>query len=85
MYQLLAACLLHDNRRDEAVAVLRQGFDVADERGDNMPRDEMVRMLVELGEPAPASKRPAKTAPTERAAAFVVSGPVARSGATRIS
>jgi tetratricopeptide (TPR) repeat protein len=59
VYHLLALALLHDNRRDEAVAVLRQGFAVADERGDNLPRDEMARMLVELGEPAPESKRPA--------------------------
>jgi Fe-S cluster biosynthesis and repair protein YggX len=63
VYHLLAQCLIHDNRHDEAVAVLRQGFDVADERGDNMPRDEMVRMLVELGEAAPVSKRPAQAAP----------------------
>ncbi len=62
VYHLLALGLLHDNRRDEAVQALRQGFEVADERGDNMPRDEMARMLVELGEPAPASKRTA-TAP----------------------
>jgi Fe-S cluster biosynthesis and repair protein YggX len=59
VYQLLALALLHDNQKDEAVAVLRRGFDVADERGDNLPRDEMARMLVELGEPAPASKRAA--------------------------
>ena len=52
-YHLLALALLHDGRRDEALTVLRQGFTVADERGDNMPRDEMARMLVELGEPAP--------------------------------
>jgi len=57
VYHLLALCLTHDSRRDEAVQALRQGFEVADERGDNMPRDEMARMLVELGEPAPASKR----------------------------
>jgi tetratricopeptide (TPR) repeat protein len=57
VYHLLALALVHDNQKDEAVRVLRQGFDVADERGDNMPRDEMARMLVELGEPAPASKR----------------------------
>jgi Fe-S cluster biosynthesis and repair protein YggX len=62
VYHLLALCLLHDNRSDEAIPVLRQGFDVADERGDNMPRDEMARVLVELGEPAPTSKRP--TEPT---------------------
>ncbi len=60
VYHLLALCLLHDKRRDEAVQALRQGFEVADERGDNMPRDEMARMLVELGEPAPESKRVAE-------------------------
>ena len=63
VYHLLALSLLHDNRRDEAVAALRQGFEVADERGDNMPRDEMARMLVELGEPAPESKRAAASGP----------------------
>src|SRR5262249_17033553 len=62
VYQLLAACLLNTGKRDEAVAALKQGFEVADERGDNMPRDEMARMLVELGEPAPASKRGARAA-----------------------
>src|SRR5437588_12250209 len=60
VYHLLAQALLADGRRDEAVGVLRQGFQVADERGDNMPRDEMARMLVELGEPAPAPRREAR-------------------------
>jgi tetratricopeptide (TPR) repeat protein len=59
VYHLLALALLHDNQKGQAVEVLRRGFDVADERGDNLPRDEMARMLVELGEPAPASKRAA--------------------------
>ncbi|HXG08394.1 MAG TPA: Fe(2+)-trafficking protein [Gemmataceae bacterium] len=59
VFQLLGTCLIQLGRRDEAVAVLRQGFDVADARGDNMPRDEMARMLTELGEPAPVSKRTA--------------------------
>jgi tetratricopeptide (TPR) repeat protein len=62
VYQLLAASLLKLNQREEAVATLRKGFEIADERGDNMPRDEMTRMLVELGEPAPAS-RAAQAAP----------------------
>lgn len=57
VYQLLALALLASDKRDEAVEVLRKGFDVADERGDNMPRDEMGRMLVELGQPTPVSKR----------------------------
>jgi tetratricopeptide (TPR) repeat protein len=57
VYQLLALALLHNNQKHEAVEVLRRGFDVADERGDNLPRDEMARMLTELGEPAPAPRR----------------------------
>jgi tetratricopeptide (TPR) repeat protein len=57
VYQLLGACLMQLNQRDEAVRVLREGFAVADERGDNMPRDQMAAMLVQLGEPAPVSKK----------------------------
>jgi tetratricopeptide (TPR) repeat protein len=59
VYQLLGACLLELGQRDEAVSTLRQGFEVADERGDNMPRDEMARMLKEQGESVPESKRAA--------------------------
>jgi Fe-S cluster biosynthesis and repair protein YggX len=57
VYQLLSQCLLDDNRRDEAVVVLRQGFDVADEQGDNMPREAMTSMLKELGEPEPILRK----------------------------
>lgn len=55
VYQLLAASLLHLGAREDAVRVLREGFDVAQERGDRIPRDEMVRMLKECGETAPAT------------------------------
>jgi tetratricopeptide (TPR) repeat protein len=57
VYHLLSLALVQANQKEEAIQVLRQGFDVADERGDNLPRDEMARMLVELGEPAPVSQR----------------------------
>jgi Fe-S cluster biosynthesis and repair protein YggX len=57
VYQLLAQSLLALDRRDEAVGVLREGFEVADQRGDRMPRDEMGRMLTDLGE------KPPQTAP----------------------
>lgn len=57
VFHLLALCLVHEGDKAGAVRVLREGFAVADERGDNMPRDEMARMLVELGEPAPVSAR----------------------------
>lgn len=65
VYQLLGQCLLDAGRRDEAVATWQQGFAVADERGDYMPRDEMSRLLVGQGQPAPASKREAGTGGTE--------------------
>jgi tetratricopeptide (TPR) repeat protein len=53
VYQLLASSLLQLGRKDEAISILKKGFGVADERGDNMPRDEMERMLVSLGETVP--------------------------------
>jgi tetratricopeptide (TPR) repeat protein len=60
VYHLLAQALLAADRRDEAIPILRQGFEVADERGDNIPREDMSTLLVELGEPAPVSRRTAQ-------------------------
>lgn len=57
VYHLLGQSLLSNQQRDEAIALLKQGFEVADEQGDNMPREAMARMLVELGEPEPVSKK----------------------------
>jgi tetratricopeptide (TPR) repeat protein len=57
VYQLLGQTLSALNRRDEAINVLREGFHVADERGDNIPREEMVKLLAQLGEAAPESKK----------------------------
>jgi tetratricopeptide (TPR) repeat protein len=57
VYQLLGAALLQLNKRAEAIKVLRQGFAVADERGDNIPRDEISKLLVQQGEPAPVSTK----------------------------
>jgi Fe-S cluster biosynthesis and repair protein YggX len=54
-YQLLAQTLLQLGQREEAVAVLLKGHAVAGERGDRMPREEMARMLTELGEPVPVA------------------------------
>lgn len=62
VYQLEAECLLRLGRRDEAVRLLKEGYGVADERGDMVPRDAMARMLKELGEEVPASKKPAVAA-----------------------
>jgi Fe-S cluster biosynthesis and repair protein YggX len=57
VYQLLATCFLKLNRPEDAAKVLETGFAVADERGDTVPRDEMSKMLVQLGQPAPVSNR----------------------------
>lgn len=63
VYQLLGSCLIQLNRRDDAVKVLRDGFAMADERGDYVPRDEISKLLVQQGEPAPVSKKPAAGGP----------------------
>lgn len=53
VYQLLADSLLKLDRQDEAVAKLTEGWKVADERGDKMPRDAMAQMLRQQGAPVP--------------------------------
>ncbi|HWG47849.1 MAG TPA: Fe(2+)-trafficking protein [Gemmataceae bacterium] len=63
VYHLLAQSLLANNQREETIALLKQGFETADEQGDNMPRDAMARMLVELGEPEPVSKKTTASGP----------------------
>ncbi len=55
-YQLIAKALLAQNLKDEAIERLNQGVMLADERGDLLPRNEMVGMLKELGAPVPALK-----------------------------
>jgi tetratricopeptide (TPR) repeat protein len=57
VYEYLGSCLLKLNRRDEAVKTLTEGWKVADERGDRMPRDDMGRMLAEQGEAPPQPAR----------------------------
>src|SRR5438270_13041701 len=43
VYQLLGQCLMK-----QAGQLLRKGFEVADERGDNVPREEKGRLLSQL-------------------------------------
>jgi tetratricopeptide (TPR) repeat protein len=60
VYQLLGAALISLGRREEAAETLTKGYAVADERGDNIPRDEMSKLLTQLGvqPPAPAKPKP---------------------------
>jgi Fe-S cluster biosynthesis and repair protein YggX len=52
-YQLLAAAQIKAGKSGDAIATLRLGFDVANSRGDLMPRNEMAAMMRELGETPP--------------------------------
>lgn len=81
VFQLLGSCLIKLGRRDEAVKVLRDGFGVADERGDNIPRDEMVKLLVSLGESAPESKKAARPAGAGAGSGFQCQRPGCMEGA----
>jgi tetratricopeptide (TPR) repeat protein len=53
VFQLLGECLIKLDKKDEAVQVLTQGWTVADDRGDRMPRDAMAKLLQQLGAPVP--------------------------------
>jgi len=55
-YQLLATSLLQQGRKDAAIDRLIQGVKVADDRGDLMPRNEMAKMLKDMGAPVPDLK-----------------------------
>jgi Fe-S cluster biosynthesis and repair protein YggX len=80
VYQLLGTCLIKLNRRPDAVKVLQEGFAVADERGDNTPRDEMSKLLVQLGEQAPVSQRGKSAAGAGPAGGFRCRRPGCQSG-----
>jgi tetratricopeptide (TPR) repeat protein len=62
-YQLLAGCLIKLNQQNEAIEVLVDGWRIADERGDKMPRDAMGEMLIQLGATMPQTQRPAEEGP----------------------
>ena len=55
VYQMLAEALLKENRKPEAIDRLTQGVKVAGARGDLMPKNEMIKMLKDLGAPVPES------------------------------
>jgi Fe-S cluster biosynthesis and repair protein YggX len=48
-YQLLADAQLKTGHRELAIATLKNGINIAHKRGDLMPRNDMSRMLKELG------------------------------------
>src|SRR3954454_22802115 len=58
VYQLLGQALVQQGNKEEAIKILTEGFAIADERGDNIPRDEMSKLLAGLGQPAPTPRKP---------------------------
>jgi Fe-S cluster biosynthesis and repair protein YggX/thioredoxin-like negative regulator of GroEL len=55
VYQLLASALIAADRKAEAIDRLTRGVEVAAARGEMMPRNEMIRMLKDLGAKVPES------------------------------
>jgi len=55
-YQLLGEALDRAGGHDKAVEVLTRGVTAADEQGDLMPRDAMMKMLRDWGAPVPVLK-----------------------------
>jgi Fe-S cluster biosynthesis and repair protein YggX len=56
-FQLLGTCYVKTGQRDLAIQTLKRGYKVAYERGDTMPREEMAKLLRELGEEPPTLER----------------------------
>lgn len=57
-YQLLAKAQLSLNRKSESIESIKRGLVVAHQRGDLMVKDELTRMLTELGEQPPTFDAP---------------------------
>ena len=53
VYQLLGECYIKQNDNAKAIEALTNGYKIADERGDKMPRDAMAKMLTTLDAPIP--------------------------------
>ncbi len=52
-YQMLAEAQVKAGKKGDAIATLRMGFDIANSRGDLMPRNAMGELMRELGEEPP--------------------------------
>lgn len=68
-YQLLGQAQIGLDQRSDAVATLKRGYEVAAERGDVMPKNEMAALLTELGEQPPAVGSAGQSATAQPAAA----------------
>ncbi|MCS7167402.1 MAG: Fe(2+)-trafficking protein [Gemmatales bacterium] len=63
-YQYLGECYARLNQREKALEIFSRGYQVADRRGDRMPRDEMAQWLRQLGGQIPTTQTPTPSADT---------------------
>jgi tetratricopeptide (TPR) repeat protein len=65
-YQYLGECYARLEQRDKALEVFLRGYEVADRRGDRIPRDEMAQWIRQLGgtPPTPQKATPASETAT---------------------
>ena len=73
-YQLLGEAYERTGQHEKAVEVMTRGVTVADEQGDRVPRDAMVKALTEWGAPVPTLKETAGAQPAGQAEAGTTSG-----------
>ncbi|GBD35970.1 Fe(2+)-trafficking protein [bacterium HR36] len=64
-YQYLGECYARLEQREKALEVLRRGYEVAERRGDRVPRDEMAQWIRQLGGEVP---RVSKVPPSQESA-----------------
>jgi Fe-S cluster biosynthesis and repair protein YggX len=69
-YQLLATAVIQKGETSQAIEYLTKGVQVANERGDLMPKNDMIRTLRELGAPVPEMKRAEAQQPVSEGEVF---------------
>lgn len=80
VYSLLSQCQRALGHNEEALATALHGYKVASERGDNMPRDEMGKLIVELGGTIPTAPTPARAPAVPGVGGFQCQRPTCRQG-----
>src|SRR4051812_92547 len=69
-YQLLGDAQLKTGHRDYAIKTLTEGIQIAHRRGETLPKNEMSRMLEELGAPVPKFESPKPDQPLSAGEVF---------------
>ncbi len=82
-FQLLGECLIKLEQNTEATETLTRGYEVANARGDKMPRDAIARLLRQLGAPVPELEE-SVGGPVAGVGGFQCRNPNCRAGANAV-